>query len=104
MKSMQAVVSDPVYKVADANPFQKEGTKIYAVVPTTLEMTIKNAGRVRSKGYLLGISEDQGKTWTFIDGSGLKSKKERQKVLPEIHNKLKLPDWEPPQIIQPKDL
>jgi len=104
MKSMKAVVSDPVYNVAAPAPFQKEGAKLFAVVPTTLEMTIKNTGRVRSKGYLLGISEDHGKTWTFVDGSGLKTKEAREKALPELHEKLKLPDWEAPQIIQPKDL
>ena len=58
------------------------------------------AGRILAKTYLLGISPDGGKSWTFLDGTGLQSKEVREKVLPTMPAKLKLPELSPPQIIK----
>lgn len=49
--------------------------------------------------YLLGISPDKGKTWTFVDGSGLQNEKARKAVLPALPDSLKLPAKGKPEII-----
>lgn len=100
MKAMKSKISDMKYSVETPGPFQTVGKETFAVVPTTLEMTLKDIGTIRSKGYLLGVSPDNGKTWKYLDGAGLKAKGERQKVLPGIHEKLILPEWQAPEIIK----
>lgn len=75
---------------SDPMEIQKIDGKLYAVVPMVLEMKLPN-GVVISPSYLLGISEDGGKVWKFIDGSGLNKKKESEALLPGIYTKLKLP-------------
>jgi len=54
-------------------------------------------GSATAPSYLLGVSEDGGKVWKFIDGSGLKNAKGREVMLPGIHEKLKLPTYQPPK-------
>jgi hypothetical protein len=63
-------------------------------------------GILRSKGFLIAISEDRGKTWTFIDGAGLVSEpgREREKlaqILPDFPAQLALPPREQPAL-EPK--
>lgn len=50
-----------------------------------------------AKSYLLAISSDQGKTWTFMDGGNLVDPKMREKLVPNFPEKLKLPVIEKPQ-------
>jgi hypothetical protein len=66
----------------------KGGSELYAVIPTTTEMTAPQ-GKVISKGYMIGVSSDQGKTWRFVHGA-LDAEKIR-KVLPDLPEKLVLP-------------
>jgi hypothetical protein len=95
----QAGVSLEKYDVGEPGDFYKEGDNTFVVVPTTLEMKVKKE-RYRQKGYLLGISTDGGKTWKFVDGAGLANEKEREKVLPKLPAKLKLPEPSKPEAIK----
>jgi hypothetical protein len=71
----------------------------FVIIPTKLEMTFAQ-GKVISESYLLGISPDGGKTWTFADGAGLETKEARDKSLPKLPEKLKLPEKKDPQVIK----
>jgi hypothetical protein len=73
-----------------------EGEKTYAVVPTTMQVTAPGED-FEAKSYLLAISSDQGKTWTFMDGGNLVDPKIREKLLGKFPEKLKLPVIEKPQ-------
>jgi len=100
MKSAAALgVVLKAYKVGEAGEFLTEGGNMFVVVPTSSEMATTNGTLVR-KSYLLGISSDGGNTWTFADGVGLDKKEYRDKVLPKLPAKLKLPAKEKPQIIK----
>jgi hypothetical protein len=79
--------------------FHNEGGMTFVIVPTVVEMTLP-MGRMIAKSYLLGISSDGGKTWTFADGAGLANKEQRDQVLPKLPAKLKLPEKQQPQIIR----
>src|SRR5262249_44615662 len=50
--------------------FVEEEKTTFVVVPTTTEMTAPG-GKIVVKSYLLGISPDGGKAWTFVDGNGM---------------------------------
>lgn len=81
---------------SEPKEIQKVDGKWYAVVPMVVEMQVPN-GLATSPSYLLGVSEDGGKVWKFIDGSGLKNARGREAMLPGIHEKLKLPANQPPK-------
>jgi hypothetical protein len=62
----------------------------YGVLPTLTEMEIGGA-QAGGKSFLLGISEDGGRTWTFADGTEAASPAFR-KLFPNIPPVLKFPE------------
>ena len=92
-------ISITKYEVSEPVDFHTEGDNTFVVVPATLEMKVP-AGKIRGKTYLLGISSDKGKSWKFLDGTGLHDKEFRDKVLPKMPAKLKLPERGKPEIIK----
>jgi TPR repeat protein len=79
--------------------------KLFAVVPQVVRM--QGAKKTaRSNGFLIAVSEDAGKNWSFIDGDALHEKpgQEREtlaQILPDFPALLSLPKWEPP-VFEPK--
>lgn len=65
------------------------GDQWFAVVPYQLEMGLP-AGRALVKTWLLGISADAGKTWTFVDGGKLDADGVKR-LFPQFPAKLSLP-------------
>src|SRR5207248_2631782 len=74
------------------------GDRQFAILPMTVRVRVPD-GTLRSTGFLIAVSEDHGKTWTFIDGAGLKEK--LVQVLPEFPPQLLLPPREQP-VLEPK--
>jgi hypothetical protein len=89
------------YNVGDPGEFMSEGNNTFVIVPTVLELTF-TGGKAIGKSYLLGISSDEGKTWKFGDGAGLAKKESRDRILPKLPAKLKLPAIEQPEITKDK--
>lgn len=92
-KILGAEVSEPKEVVT-------AGEKQFAVVPMKVRVQVPT-GALRSKEFLIAVSEDRGKTWTFVDSAGLVSEpgKEREKlaqILPDFPSQLKLPSREEP--------
>lgn len=83
-------------KVEDATTPVAAGSELYTVVPMTVEMKVPG-GTVSSKSFLLGVSTDKGKTWKFVDGSGIGgNEKLLKEILPNLPATLKLPKKEKP--------
>ena len=57
------------------------GDKQFAIVPTTTRVQV-SVRTLHSKGFLIAVSEDRGKTWMFIDATGLVREpgKEKEKL------------------------
>ena len=72
------------------------GSQLFAVVPQTVRVSSPKI-KIESASYLLAISGDQGKSWTFLDGSGITPAAISQ-FFPEFPASLKLPDKQPPKI------
>lgn len=72
----------------------------FAIVPYDLEMTVP-AGRVLARTWLLGISSNQGQTWTFVDGDGLTANSVKR-LFPNFPAQLALPARQPPQVERSK--
>lgn len=98
MKEMKAKgIEFKEVKLGDPGEFLTEGKNTFVVVPTINEMTFPK-GTLRGKFYLLGISPDGGKSWTFADGTGMQDKELRDKILPKLPEKLNLPEVAKPEI------
>jgi hypothetical protein len=70
------------------------GDSLFAVVPFDLEMKVPG-GSLAVKSFMLGISPDKGKTWTFINGDKVQDGSVK-KMLPNLPAELKLPKKEQP--------
>ncbi|QDU20053.1 hypothetical protein [Urbifossiella limnaea] len=69
----------------------KKGGELFVVVPTTTEIASPQ-GKIVSKGFVVGVSPDDGKSWTFLHGS-LDAEKLR-KSFPQIPESLVFPKRE----------
>lgn len=69
---------------------KKIGTWIASIVPEHLVMKVQGGKLIRDS-YLLGISEDGGRTWVFVD-IGQTSKEQFAQVFPELDGKITLPE------------
>jgi hypothetical protein len=79
-----------------AEPLQivKAGDELHAVLPLKHVTVREKHGELHSPGYLLGVSDDGGRTWKFINGSAL-TEKDLRNLLPNYNRKLKLPAHKP---------
>ena len=87
-------------EVSEPKEVVTAGDKQFAIVPMTVRIQVPD-GTLKSTGFLIGISEDRGKTWTFLDGAGITKEpgKEREKlaqVIPDFPTQLSLPARESP--------
>jgi hypothetical protein len=62
-------------------PFFSNG-RLFSIVPTVNTMAAPGF-RITDKSFLLAISSDNGRSWTFVEGSGLSSEL-LPKVLPDL--------------------
>jgi hypothetical protein len=74
------------------------GPDLFSVVPTDTEMKVKG-GKLKIKSFMIAVSSDAGKTWSFIDGGDVDDQKIRT-VLPNLPATLKLPAREKPILVR----
>ena len=72
----------------------KAEKELQCTIPQTIVLKVPG-GKQTIKSQLIGISSDEGKTWTFIDTGG-KNVAEIKAALPNISNDLVLPAREEP--------
>jgi hypothetical protein len=71
------------------------GKELHTVLPMNLVMR-KPEGRFLVRSFLIGVSPDAGKTWSFVDGARITAENVH-KVLPDFNDRLRLPAKQPPQ-------
>jgi hypothetical protein len=94
-KSEDPTVS--VVSVTIGEPFAivESNGELQAVVPETIVLAVEG-GRTTLQSEIIGISVDQGETWTFIDASKITDISEIRSVNPNISSRLVLsPKVEP---------
>ena len=78
------------FVVDDSSEIKAGGAELFAAIPTTMEMKAPQM-KITAKSFLLAISRDQGKTWSYADGTNLTP--ELMKTLfPKFPAELKLPE------------
>jgi hypothetical protein len=71
------------------------GRELHLVVPMKMVMK-RPEGRFLVRSYLIGVSADDGRTWSFVDGATVTAVNVR-KVLPNFSARLTLPAVAPPE-------
>ncbi|MGB8508668.1 MAG: hypothetical protein WCD76_09700 [Pyrinomonadaceae bacterium] len=96
MKEMRAGGFDIVSVSVDA-PKQviKVEKQLLAVVPTTMRVKSPQ-GILVGRSFLIGVSENDGEKWTFVDGSAGIDKRKLQILFPLAADKLELPQESAP--------
>lgn len=77
------------HTVGEPEPSVRAATLLLAVVPTTLKMESADSF-ITQRSFWLAVSTNDGKSWTFIDGSYLNGETLKL-ILPEAVDKIKLP-------------
>ncbi len=77
-------------KPAEPTNSETSGTERYVIVPYEMQMKVRGS-QTTVKSFLLAISGDNGKTWTFVDGAGVRDVEKRKRVLPNFPETLRLP-------------
>jgi len=80
--------------VGEPGKTQKIDTWTVALIPNEIFMKVPG-GKLEQDSHLLGISEDDGKSWVFIDVGSI-SKEQFDQVFPELAGKIDLPEKEKP--------
>lgn len=75
--------------VGSPGPFYKAGKQIHCLIPETIILHMFN-GRYVNRSYLLAISDNAGKSWTFMDVGKMPSEV-LHKLLPNYNEELIIP-------------
>jgi hypothetical protein len=87
------------FKVGKAETPVVSGKTVYAVVHTSLVLSTFGS-TLQSESFLLAISGDAGKTWKFVDGTGLEDPDKRKRFFSDLPTELKLPEPKEPTVIK----
>ena len=94
-KQMESEGFEPLsYTVGEPKEIVRVGIKLFAIVPMTLKAKYRG-GVLTQRSYMLGVSAERVRVWTFIDGSSLDESKLRA-LVPEAVGRIKLPNQEAP--------
>ncbi|MFT3868574.1 MAG: hypothetical protein QM715_08750 [Nibricoccus sp.] len=69
---------------------KRVGSWLTSLVPTTVVMKVPDGRRMSKDSFLLGISEDNGKTWVFVDLSNI-TNEQYAELFPELVREIPLP-------------
>lgn len=86
--------------IGEPSTFITVGKQLQCTIPDKLEMKLMG-GRISTSSTLIGISDDKGKTWTFIDAAG-KNLETLRTVIPTLSDKLVITSIQQPQFVAEK--
>lgn len=75
--------------IGEPGPVKKDGDRLLSLVPQKLVMKVAG-GRVLGDGTLLGLSENGGRDWVFVDAAKMREKS-FYTVFPELAGKIEIP-------------
>jgi hypothetical protein len=71
------------------------GSDVYAILPTTMKIKVAE-GILVGESSLIGISNDSGEHWTFVDAGRGFSQEQFKTLFPAVGDKLKIPEQKRP--------
>lgn len=97
-KGMNMSISNVV--VGEPSAFIKVKKQLQCTVPDKIEIKMMG-GTMSTNSTLIAISDDNGKTWNFIDAMG-KNLASLKQTLPDLSDKLVIAKMEAPQFVADK--
>jgi hypothetical protein len=83
-------ISITSFTLSDPSEIKTGGSELFAILPATMEMKAPQA-KITLKTFLIAISRDQGKSWSYADGSNL-TPELMKTFFPKFPPELKLPE------------
>lgn len=76
---------------------EKMSNWLVSVIPQMVTLNVPG-GRLESTAYLIGISEDDGKSWAFVDSTGFTNENEAAlaQMFPPLAGRLRVPEKKSP--------
>ncbi|MFY7900200.1 MAG: hypothetical protein ACOVNY_08445 [Chitinophagaceae bacterium] len=74
-----------------------EGREMQCIIPCVIQ-TKMQVGKVIATSYLIGISDDSGNNWTFVDAIG-RNADDIRKILPNLSKKIIVPLPKEPKFV-----
>ena len=104
MKEMEAqqwrIVSIAIGEPRDIVEVKNE---IYAIVPTTMRIKVPD-GILAAEAFMIGMTNDGGQHWTFVDSAAAREDNSGLKVLfPDAADRLRIPEQKQPVFHQGLD-
>jgi hypothetical protein len=75
------------------------GSDVYAILPTTMKIKVAE-GVLVGQSSLIGVSNDRGKHWTFVDAGNGFNHKQLKTLFPAAADRLKVPERKPPVLLR----
>jgi hypothetical protein len=83
----------------DATDVIEVGSHVYAIVPTTMKIKVVE-GILVGQSSMIGVSNDRGENWTFVDAGGGFTPAQLKTLFPDVANRLKIPERKRPVLQQ----
>ena len=83
-------ISISSFTVSDPSEIKTGGAELFAAMPAVMEMKAPQK-KITVKTFLIAISRDQGKSWSFADGTNL-TPELMKTIFPKFPPELKLPE------------
>ena len=74
----------------------------YAIVPTTMRFKVRE-GTLVGEAFMIGISADGGKNWTFLDSAKASNKDQLRTLIGPAADKLQMPEQKRPVLYRGAD-
>jgi hypothetical protein len=71
------------------------GSEVYAILPTTMKIKVVE-GILVGQSSLIGVSNDRGEHWTFVDAGRGFSHEQMKTLFPDVADRLKIPEQKRP--------
>ena len=71
------------------------GSDVYAILPTTMKIKVPE-GILVGQSSLIGVSNDRGEHWTFLDAGRGFSQEQLKMLFPAVADRLKIPEQKRP--------
>jgi hypothetical protein len=87
--------------IGDVTEIRISHSEVFVLIPETIDMTMPG-GILRTESWLVGVSDDGGRTWAFVDSAGLSKIGDVRSVFPNFPTDLYVPKPEAPTVIRRK--
>lgn len=71
------------------------GSDVYAILPTTMKIKVAE-GLLVGQSSLIGVSNDRGEHWTFVDAGRGFTQEQLKALFPAVTDRLKIPEQKRP--------